>query len=350
MWLRSKVARVTQACSRLAYSSFDWVVMVDDDTHVRPSRMALALRSYATGDAAAVGARHLRPNDGVIGGGPGIAMNLACLERLAVGCGSGDASRFPVFSKAIAGGDGWLGQCFAAVGCRTVNDWGFKFFPPWTFDARDANRSVSFHRTPPTLGDAWEETAGADVASYYARAAADERCVPMHHPTKAMVVCLPQFLILGAQKAATTSLFSYLGQHPDVSKPINGSKELNFWGSPWPVDSRSGDKYAKKRRVISDVLLNYVPLFRAANYSLARDSGDGPGNVSLTGEASPDYLVSVQRGPYNLVRYAPATKLIVCRRQGPRENHRFSPFSRPSRESTQLTEVALISSGTESSS
>ena len=49
LWLRTKVARVTQACSRLAYSSFDWVVMVDDDTHVRPSRMALALRSYATG-------------------------------------------------------------------------------------------------------------------------------------------------------------------------------------------------------------------------------------------------------------------------------------------------------------
>src|SRR5919112_425923 len=38
---------------------------------------------------------------------------------------------------------------------------------------------------------------------------------------------LPNFLILGAQKAGTTSLFNYLGQHPEVyPSPI---KETHFF-------------------------------------------------------------------------------------------------------------------------
>jgi len=40
--------------------------------------------------------------------------------------------------------------------------------------------------------------------------------------------CAPSFVILGAQKAATTSLFGYLRQHPQVALPRD--KELNFLG------------------------------------------------------------------------------------------------------------------------
>lgn len=40
--------------------------------------------------------------------------------------------------------------------------------------------------------------------------------------------CAPTFVLVGAQKAATTSLFGYLGQHPSVALPH--AKELNFLG------------------------------------------------------------------------------------------------------------------------
>lgn len=57
----------------------------------------------------------------------------------------------------------------------------------------------------------------------------------------------PDFLIIGAQKAATTSLFHYLTQHPQVEPPIK--KEVRYfdlkyhWGSVWyrshfPLKSR----------------------------------------------------------------------------------------------------------------
>jgi hypothetical protein len=44
----------------------------------------------------------------------------------------------------------------------------------------------------------------------------------------AALECAPTFVILGAQKAATTSLFALLGQHPSVALPED--KELNFLG------------------------------------------------------------------------------------------------------------------------
>ena len=37
----------------------------------------------------------------------------------------------------------------------------------------------------------------------------------------------PTFLVIGAQKAATTSLYHYLGAHPDVF--VSPGKELNYF-------------------------------------------------------------------------------------------------------------------------
>ncbi len=47
---------------------------------------------------------------------------------------------------------------------------------------------------------------------------------------------LPDFLIIGAQKCGTTSLFQWMSQHPQIVKPF--AKELHFfdkyyWGSTW---------------------------------------------------------------------------------------------------------------------
>ena len=43
--------------------------------------------------------------------------------------------------------------------------------------------------------------------------------------------CLPDFLIIGAQKAATTSLFAYLQEHPAIWLPP--CKECHYFTRPW---------------------------------------------------------------------------------------------------------------------
>lgn len=74
-----------------------------------------------------------------------------------------------------------------------------------------------------------------------------ERCTP------------PAFLIIGAQKSGTTSLFRYLCQHPDILAPLK--KEIDFFDRHW---SRGWRWYA-----------THFPLRR-------------PGKI--TGEASTNYL------------------------------------------------------------
>jgi Sulfotransferase domain len=41
---------------------------------------------------------------------------------------------------------------------------------------------------------------------------------------------LPEFLVIGAAKSGTTSLFSYLGQHPGIILPV--TKEVNYLSHP----------------------------------------------------------------------------------------------------------------------
>lgn len=71
----------------------------------------------------------------------------------------------------------------------------------------------------------------------------------------------PDFLIIGAQKAGTTSLFKYLLQHPQVVPPFK--KEVHFFSN----------KYRKGLR------------FYRAHFPRQQDMADH----QLTGEASPDY-------------------------------------------------------------
>ncbi|CAK8724919.1 hypothetical protein KKHLCK_15360 [Candidatus Electrothrix laxa] len=48
-----------------------------------------------------------------------------------------------------------------------------------------------------------------------------------YHRLTACLRPLPNFLVIGAQKAGTTSLFHYICQHPDVF--VNKSKEIHFF-------------------------------------------------------------------------------------------------------------------------
>jgi hypothetical protein len=93
------------------------------------------------------------------------------------------------------------------------------------------------------------------------------------------------FIIIGAQKSATTSLFKYLQPHPDIFMPSN--KEAPFFSS----DS----------------------LYKAGWESFVKDYFDGAGDDQRWGTASPQYMGD-PRVPERIHAMMPDTKLIALLR------------------------------------
>lgn len=110
----------------------------------------------------------------------------------------------------------------------------------------------------------------------------------------------PTFLIIGAGKAGTTSLYRYLNEHPDVfmcpKKEPNffafEGEDLNFKGP--------GDSLAKNSSVTTKE--EYLELFSAA------------GNAKAIGEASPVYLYS-EKALERIHHYMPDVTLVAILRQ-----------------------------------
>ena len=97
-------------------------------------------------------------------------------------------------------------------------------------------------------------------------------------------VKVPNFIIIGCQRCGTTSLYTYLAQHPQILTPIK--KEMDFFS--WHFD-----------RGIDWYLAHFPPM--------------PPGEQFLTGEASPSYFDS-REAPERLYRLFPEAKLIVLLR------------------------------------
>jgi hypothetical protein len=95
---------------------------------------------------------------------------------------------------------------------------------------------------------------------------------------------LPQFLIIGAQKAGTTTLYNCLTQHPQIAMP--GEKEVHFFDLNY---EKGMDWYRKK--------------FRNRN----------PFRRRIAGEASPYYLFH-PLVPQRVAKHLPKVKLIVLLR------------------------------------
>lgn len=121
---------------------------------------------------------------------------------------------------------------------------------------------------------------------------------------------MPNFLIIGAQKAGTTSLYHYLDQHPQIyMSPI---KEPNFF-------STEGDKPDPRRPSVNDIEA-YRELFR------------GVSNEKAIGEASPWYLYSL-RAPGRIKYHVPDARLIaILRDPVERAYSQFLHFVRDGRE------------------
>ncbi|MCB0108675.1 MAG: sulfotransferase [Caldilineaceae bacterium] len=109
----------------------------------------------------------------------------------------------------------------------------------------------------------------------------------------------PNFLIIGAAKAGTTSLYDYLSQHPDVYMcPLKEPKFFSLEGHKLDF-AGPGDRRANRRTVTDwdtyQGLFEHSPMKRA------------------TGEKSPIYLYD-KATPQRIKRYVPDAKIVVVLR------------------------------------
>ena len=109
---------------------------------------------------------------------------------------------------------------------------------------------------------------------------------------------LPNFLIIGAAKSGTTSLYRYIGQHPDVY--VSPIKELRFF-----VLNGSGAQLYRgptdDSRYPVTCLGDYLSYF------------EGAAAETAIGEATPDYLV-VPEVPKRIRQRIPHARLIAILR------------------------------------
>lgn len=138
---------------------------------------------------------------------------------------------------------------------------------------------------------------------------------------------LPDFLVIGAAKSGTTSLYHYLGQHPGVF--VSPEKEPNFMAlEGHPLNFRGpGDENLIRRTVTS--LEAYRALFEDADPEQA------------AGEASPSTLY-VPGAADRVVRYVPEARLIaILRDPVDRAHSNYSTMHDQGREPCSAFRAAL---------
>lgn len=111
---------------------------------------------------------------------------------------------------------------------------------------------------------------------------------------------LPNFLIIGAPKAGTTSLYRYIQSHPQVFMPKEKEPHFfSFEGRTTGFDGPGQAKFMKKRVTRFE---DYKKLFSLVNDEIA------------IGEASTSYLY-VPDAAKRIKQYIPETKIIAVLRQ-----------------------------------
>ena len=130
---------------------------------------------------------------------------------------------------------------------------------------------------------------------------------------------MPNFLIIGAAKAGTTSLYEYLKQHPQIwMSPV---KETNFFaleGETLDFHGPGDQDWISSFSITK--IEEYLNLFQGAE------------NAVAIGEASPLYLYS-PKAPKRIRQYIPNTKLIaILRNPVERAYSQFLMFVRDGRE------------------
>lgn len=139
---------------------------------------------------------------------------------------------------------------------------------------------------------------------------------------------LPNFLIVGAAKAGTTSLFYYLQQHPEITFP--DLKEPKYFSS---INLRF------PHRGIGDSVVDKFAIKELSDYKrIFYDC-----STKRIGEASPDYLYYYQKTPGEIKKVLGDVPIIIILRDPVRRA--FSAYSylvRDSRERLQFRDALDI--------
>jgi Sulfotransferase domain len=117
-----------------------------------------------------------------------------------------------------------------------------------------------------------------------------------------MTNILPNFLIVGAAKSGTTSLYHYLNQHPEVFMPVN--KEPNFFVSKYQLQtSQNCPSYKIDRRRMVFNENEYHKLFNDV-----KKEHIAIGEATVTYLYKPDYAIP------NIKKYLGDPKIIIILR------------------------------------
>jgi hypothetical protein len=111
-------------------------------------------------------------------------------------------------------------------------------------------------------------------------------------------MALSNFLIIGVAKAGTTSLYHYLGQHPDIA--TSRTREPNYliyYGH------------------LMDPIIGPLPKFRVRTIEEYEALYSGKENRRARGDISPTYIVYPKQTIAGIRKYVPEAKIIVIYRQ-----------------------------------
>lgn len=139
-----------------------------------------------------------------------------------------------------------------------------------------------------------------------------------------MVEKKPNFIIIGAMKAATTSLYTYIKQHPDIF--MTKVKEPMFFNN---FNQNTDFKVLGNKSKKVNSLLDYFSMFSSVE------------NESAIGEASPAYIYN-ENAPHLIKEHLPDVKIIAILRQPTdRAYSNFLHTKRADRENVNSFEQAI---------
>jgi hypothetical protein len=139
-----------------------------------------------------------------------------------------------------------------------------------------------------------------------------------------MVEKKPNFIVIGAMKAATTSLYTYLKQHPDIF--MTKVKEPMFFNN---FNQNTDFKVLGNKSKKVNSLLDYFSMFGSVK------------NESAIGEASPAYIYN-ENAPHLIKEHLPDVKIIAILRQPTdRAYSNFLHTKRADRENVNSFEQAI---------
>ena len=139
-----------------------------------------------------------------------------------------------------------------------------------------------------------------------------------------MVEKKPNFIIIGAMKAATTSLYTYIKQHPDIF--MTKVKEPMFFNN---FNQNTDFKVLANKSKKVNSLLDYFSMFSSVK------------NESAIGEASPAYIYN-ENAPHLIKEHLKDVKIIAILRQPTdRAYFNFLHTKRADRENVNLFKQAI---------